>query len=184
MDMNTNGDEYSEEETAPKVKGTGLETSNPNAVVQRGIKIKDLAKMQPEQAPMSRKEREEAEKKAAAERYAKKHALGLTEEYKKDMAKLNEVKQRRELAAAKAALKAEEDEQINAASIKAKEKQEKANKAAAKNSDDSGIPKLDKITIKKMKPALLKEALKERKLDIQGNAKALLDRLLAYEEAR
>lgn len=35
-----------------------------------------------------------------------------------------------------------------------------------------------------MKPALLKEALKERGLDIQGNAKALTKRLLDYEAAR
>ena len=35
-----------------------------------------------------------------------------------------------------------------------------------------------------MKPAQLKEALKERGQDIQGNAKALLDRLLKYEAER
>jgi hypothetical protein len=35
-----------------------------------------------------------------------------------------------------------------------------------------------------MKPALLKEALKERGLDIQGNAKALTKRLMDFEEKR
>ena len=60
-------------------------------------------------------------------------------------------------------------------------------KEAAKGKDegdDDGIPKLTKIEIKKMKPAVLKEHLKERKLDIQGNAKALMERLLAYEAGR
>jgi hypothetical protein len=35
-----------------------------------------------------------------------------------------------------------------------------------------------------MKPAACKEALKERGLDIQGNAKALTQRLLDYEKDR
>jgi hypothetical protein len=35
-----------------------------------------------------------------------------------------------------------------------------------------------------MKPAQLKEALKERELDIQGNAKQLTERLLEYEKNR
>jgi len=43
---------------------------------------------------------------------------------------------------------------------------------------------LDKITIKKMKPTQLKEALKARNLDIQGNAKELMERLIEYEAAR
>ena len=43
---------------------------------------------------------------------------------------------------------------------------------------------LDKITMNKMKPAQLKEALKARGLDIQGNAKSLLKRLVDYETAR
>ena len=48
----------------------------------------------------------------------------------------------------------------------------------------AAIPKLDKIAIKKMKPAALKEALKERDLEYQGNAKELQKRLLDYEAAR
>jgi hypothetical protein len=49
---------------------------------------------------------------------------------------------------------------------------------------DEGIPKLDKVTIKRMKPAQMKEELKLRSLDIQGNAKVLLKRLSDFEEAR
>jgi len=46
------------------------------------------------------------------------------------------------------------------------------------------VPKLDKIAIKKMKPAQMKEALKERGLDIQGNKSALQERLIKYEAER
>jgi hypothetical protein len=35
-----------------------------------------------------------------------------------------------------------------------------------------------------MKPAMLKEALKERDQDIQGTAKELMDRLIKYESTR
>ena len=53
-----------------------------------------------------------------------------------------------------------------------------------KKKGKDAIPKLDKIAIKKMKPAMVKEALKERGLDIQGNAKVLTQRLLDYENDR
>ena len=53
-----------------------------------------------------------------------------------------------------------------------------------KKSKEKDIPKLTKIEIKKMKPAQMKEALKERGLEIQGNAKTLTARLLEYEESR
>ena len=140
-------------------------------------------------APMTRREREEKEKEAKAAHYRKRHEAGLTEEYKHDMAKLAEVKARRAAAAAR-----------NAPDVKAAEDAEKARKKAVEDanagSDDEdggkkkkkkgkdAIPKLDKIVIKKMKPAALKEALKERGLDIQGNAKALQARLLEYEKDR
>jgi hypothetical protein len=53
-----------------------------------------------------------------------------------------------------------------------------------KNSSSNKIPKLDKIMIRKLKPAQLKEALKERGLSYQGNAKELTDRLIEYEANR
>merc|ERR1712129_303199 len=99
-------------------------------------------------------------------------------EYKHDMAKLNEVKARREAAASKAAAQKEASESAV--------KQRKKAVEAAEGSDDeegggkkkkkkgkSNLPKIDKIAVKKMKPAQLKEALKERDLEIQGNAKVL-----------
>jgi hypothetical protein len=57
-------------------------------------------------------------------------------------------------------------------------------KSSKKSSSKPKIPKLDKIAIKKMKPAQMKEALKERGLDIQGTAKELQDRLIKYESER
>ena len=57
-------------------------------------------------------------------------------------------------------------------------------KKKKKKSKEKSIPKLTKIQIKKMKPTQMKEALKERSLDIQGNAKILTQRLLDFEAAR
>ena len=146
---------------------------------------------------MTRKEKELAEKERAAAEYRRRHELGLTEEYKRDMAKLAEVRKRREEAQKKAKLEKESSEQLE------KERRQKAEAAGALDDSDSdseedkkkkkkkskkkgaeSVPKLDKITIKKMKPTQLKEALKSRGLDIQGNAKALTQRLLDYEASR
>mmetsp|Transcript_4424 Transcript_4424/g.8994 ORF Transcript_4424/g.8994 Transcript_4424/m.8994 type:complete len:189 (-) Transcript_4424:88-654(-) len=158
----------------------------------RMMKMKDLGTaVVAEEVPMTRKEREEKEKEEKAAAYRKRHEAGLTEEYKRDMAKLAEVKARREAAAKKA----KEEEEANKAVEEARKKAMERVNAEAYDSDDDGggkkkkggkssIPKLDKITIKKMKPAQLKEALKVRGLDIQGNAKQLTERLVKYEQER
>ena len=106
------------------------------------------------------------------------------------MAKLAEVKARRAAAQQKAA-----DEKAAAEAMEAARKAAAEAAQGGDDDDDDGgkkkkkkgkdaIPKIDKIVIKKMKPAALKEALKERGLDIQGNAKALMQRLLDYEKDR
>ena len=101
----TMGDKMEEkEERTEKRRGAldGLiEVSNPNYEPVKTIKLKDLAAKDPSQ--MTRKEREAAEKEASAAAYRKRHEMGLTEEYKRDMAKLEEVRKRREEAAAKVA---------------------------------------------------------------------------------
>lgn len=179
-----NGEEEEDEFSEPRRKGAEgiIETANPNAAQKRNIKIKDLKNQSQQAAPMTRKEREVAEKEAAAERYRQRHAAGLTEEYKKDMERLKEAKARRAEAQEKL------DEKKRLEEEQAAENQKRAEKALAKGKGKGdgkgGIPKLDKIAIKKMKPAMLKEALKERSLDIQGNAKTLTKRLLDYEAAR
>ena len=133
----------------------------------------------------TRKQREEREKEEARVAYRKKHEAGLTEEYKRDMEKLAEVKKRREEAAAKAKMEeeaalAQEEERKKAAAAVNADSEEKKKKKSKKE----GPPKLDKIAIKKMKPAQMKEALKERGLDIQGNKTQLTERLLKYEAER
>ena len=154
-----------------------IETANPNA---SGVMSSDVGDGQ----PMSRREREDAEKLAAAERYRKRHEAGLTDEYKKDMKRLEEVKAKREEAAKKAEEAARVAAELEERNNKQREREKAKGGGATADKDDGGIPRLDKIAIKKMKPALLKEALKERGLDIQGTGKDLEARLLAYEEKR
>lgn len=190
-DMSTEDDneegEWVEKEYKPKGVEALIEVDNPNKAPIKMTKLKDMDSAEPVQ--MTRKEREEKEREAKAAAYRKRHEAGLTDEYKRDMAKLAEVKARREAAKAKA-------EAENEAAVAAEEARKLAAKQANEgdsDSDDDGkkkkkggksIPKLDKIAIKKMKPAQLKEALKERELDIQGNAKQLTERLLEYEKNR
>ncbi|GAX17095.1 hypothetical protein FisN_5Hh481 [Fistulifera solaris] len=108
-------------------------------------------------------------------------------DHKRNLAKLAEVRRRRE----EAELKRKQEEQLEK---ELEEERKRLAELATKGDDDDGgkksksskktIPKLDKIAIKKMKPAQMKEAMKERGLDIQGNAKELLQRLLDYEANR
>jgi len=164
----------------------------------QGIAGMSLNENQQSEAPRekTRKQREQEQKEKAAADYRRRHEAGLTEEYKRDMAKLAEVKKRREEAAKRT--EAEKDAQDSME----KERQAKAAALQADSSDDdsdsdddkkkkkkkkkkaASIPKLDKIAIKKMKPTQLKEHLKERGLEIQGNAKTLTQRLLDYEKDR
>merc|ERR1712137_944927 len=62
------------------------------------MKAKDLATAAgpPDVTQMTRKQREEYEREQKAAAYRKRHEAGLTEEYRRDMAKLAEVKARRE----------------------------------------------------------------------------------------
>ena len=57
-------------------------------------------------------------------------------------------------------------------------------KAAGKTSKDAGPEKLKAMDIKKMNGDALKDHLKERKLDLQGQKKDLIQRLLDFEAAR
>mmetsp|Transcript_24620 Transcript_24620/g.44442 ORF Transcript_24620/g.44442 Transcript_24620/m.44442 type:complete len:274 (+) Transcript_24620:77-898(+) len=181
--------EWVEKEYKPKGLEGLIEVDNPNKAKVKMTKLKDMDGSGA--APMTRKEREEKEKEAKAAAYRKRHEAGLTEEYKRDMSKLNEVKARRAAAQAKVDAEKEAEE---FAEEERKKAVEDANAASAAASDDEGkkkkkkgksvIPKIDKIAIKKMKPAQLKEVLKERGLEIQGNAKALQARLLKYEQER
>lgn len=57
-------------------------------------------------------------------------------------------------------------------------------KMAVKETKKTELPKLKSIDIKKMSADLLKEHLKERGLDIQGQKKDLVKRLTDFEAAR
>lgn len=173
-DVENEGASDAEEELTSKVKG---------------LKIAKEEEKSSEPRPMTRKEREEKEKEQKAADYRRRHELGLTEEYKRDMTKLAEVKKRREdaqqRAAAEKEVETELEKEIKAeAAAASKSEEDSKKKKSSKKKKGTEIPKLDKISIKKMKPSQLKEALKLRGLEIQGNSKALTERLLAYETAR
>jgi len=106
------------------------------------------------------------------------------EEHKKNLKKLEAVRKRREMAEARRKMELEADlaQEIER---KAKVSDDVDNDCKMKKkSKEKNIPKLTKIEIKKMKPALMKEALKERNLDIQGNKNILTARLVEYEASR
>ena len=136
---------------------TVMETANPNVGGKKNMKVKDLG----EPVELTRREREEIEKKRKEDAYRKKHAEGQTDEYKADMARLEEARKRR---------------------LQAQEKQLEETKVSTRvesDDDDSDDEKLDTRTVKAMKPAQLKDALKARGLSTQGQKKDLIDRLLA-----
>mmetsp|Transcript_41246 Transcript_41246/g.106715 ORF Transcript_41246/g.106715 Transcript_41246/m.106715 type:complete len:254 (+) Transcript_41246:100-861(+) len=107
-------EESEEEEVKPKkpAAGPALEVVNPNAVKRNEEK---------EGVELTRKQREELDKAAARRRYEELHKAGKTDEAKADLARLEEVKKRREEAAKK---KADEE-----AEAKAKEKEKSKSKS-------------------------------------------------------
>jgi hypothetical protein len=114
-------------------------------------------------------------------------------DHARNMKRLAEIRKRREEAEARRKMEEESEQQLE------EERKQLAALATGggggfddgdgddkkkKSSGSKSILKLDKIAIKKLKPAQMKEALKERGLDYQGNAKALTDRLIKYESER
>mmetsp|Transcript_2507 Transcript_2507/g.3662 ORF Transcript_2507/g.3662 Transcript_2507/m.3662 type:complete len:218 (+) Transcript_2507:29-682(+) len=139
-----------------KVKGLEglIEVDNPNTQPVRMMKAKDLAKTSgpPDVTQMTRKQREEYEREQKAAAYRKRHEAGLTEEYRRDMAKLAEVKARREKQAEarkdqEEAEKKLEEERKKAAEAAGASGDGKKSKKKSSSSKKSGPPKLDKITI-------------------------------------
>jgi hypothetical protein len=123
-----------------------------------------------------------------------KPAVVTTEaDHRRNLKKLEEVRKRREEAEKRR--KAEEEAEKTAESDRIQKMKELAleddsddeddgKKKKKKSSKAKSIPKLSKIDIKKMKPNDMKEALKERGLEIQGNKNELQARLLKYEAER
>lgn len=147
-----------------------IKTRNPNAAKPstKVMKAKDMADNVEQK--LSRREREAIEKQAKTAAYQRRHLAGETDEAKRDMARLRLVKQRREEAQSR---KEEEEEAARA-------KEAKSSKKATGDSEED----LDIRAIKAMKPALLKESLKDRGLSTQGQKKDLQQRLLDYENEK
>lgn len=84
-----------EGETETKKKGKAQAQNH-----SRALKVKDLKNLgsntSQEPRPMTRREREEIEKQRAAAEYKRRHDAGETDEAKKDLARLAEVKARRD----------------------------------------------------------------------------------------
>lgn len=158
----------------PKSKGVQglIETANPNAKKKKqNISAKDLAAGNFEKAQLSRREREIFEAEAAQRRHWKATAEGKTEQAKKDMKRLAEMRAKRE-----AAKKKREEEAQAEAKRQEEQAARKAQSEASAGSDDLETP--SKIQIKKMKPNAIKEHLKARGLSTQGNKKTIQARLL------
>ena len=169
-----------EEDEGVGRKVKAMPTHNPNAEKQKNLKISDLAALAANgddgaEPRLSRKERDEREAEERKAAYQKLHKEGKTDEYKKDMERLQAAKARREAQA----VKKKEVEEANAIV-------EAAMRAAAisgaggsdDDSEDEAVAKLDPREVKKMNPKQLKEALKARNLSIQGSKKDLIARLL------
>ncbi|TFJ79958.1 hypothetical protein NSK_008516 [Nannochloropsis salina CCMP1776] len=124
---------------------------------------------------MTRKEREEAAREKAREEYLRRYREGETEEAKKDLARLAEVRARREQAARKKEEEVKAREALN-------ERLRLGAEAAEAGAGEGGktIEALDPREVKKMSGTKLKECLKERGLSTQGQKKELVDRLVAY----
>ena len=134
--------------------------------------------------------------------------IGETEEAKADLARLAEVRKRREEARIKREKEearrkrieeglpvdsdeeeSDEDEKDDGTKRPKPSADKKATnakkKAAAMEESTSGdIPVLTSIEIKKLKPDMLKEHLKKRGLSTQGQKKELMTRLTEHEKSR
>jgi len=97
----SSSDEYSSEDEDAKPKGIAhlIEVQNPNHMKKKeNRKVTDLGD-DDTKPTLSRREREEIEKQAAAERYKKLHLAGKTDEARADLARLQIIKKQREDAA-------------------------------------------------------------------------------------
>ncbi|TGJ84464.1 hypothetical protein E0Z10_g4319 [Xylaria hypoxylon] len=90
-----------------------------------------VSKLSVNKSTMSRREREALEKQQAAERYRKLHAEGKTDEAKADMARLQQIREKREAdAARKQAEKEEKDEVEKERRLEREAKESKKREAA------------------------------------------------------
>ena len=86
-----------------------IDVQNPNAGGAKHMKAKDMTS-EPT-VELSRREREELEKQRSKEDYERRHKEGKTDEFKKDMERLQQAKKRREEEEAKRASVAKANEE-------------------------------------------------------------------------
>jgi len=118
----SSSEEYSSDDEEAKPKGVShlIEVQNPNHMKKKdNRKVSELGNDE-SKPQLSRREREELEKQAAAERYKKMHLAGKTDEARADLARLQIIKQQREEAAKR------RDEERRAAELAAAERKAKA----------------------------------------------------------
>ncbi len=168
--------------------------------------------------------REALAKQKAKEDYMKRHLAGETDQAKREMARLAEVRARREAAAkireaegrapgmSATGLDDDDDTPINnkpkpvpvaaappapaptpaiptaqesaAAAVAARKKAAAAGDDDEEKAEDGGPPLVSSIDIKKMNGDALKDHCKARNLDIRGQKKDLMKRLLDHEAER
>nr|CCA26306.1 conserved hypothetical protein [Albugo laibachii Nc14] len=131
-----------------------IQIENPNLKSKQTTSIKAKDMDASFEHKLTRKEREAIDHERAASEYMRRHLAGETTEAKKDLARLAEVRRRREVA-----------------EIRRKETEE-------------AEEVLDARAIKALKPAVLKDKLKERGLSTQGQKKDLVQRLIDHENER
>lgn len=194
------------------MKGTNPNQARAGKVEFSAKDLND-AEVVDQDARMSRKEREVLEAQRRKEDYMRRHLAGETEAAKADLDRLALVRKRREEARLKAetegrapgmsayGLPDDEDEDGGKPSSSevakatsavadmiisesaAKKRAAALAEAAAPGPEDS-LPKLKSMDIKKMNGDALKDALKARGLNVQGQKKDLIQRLIDYEAAR
>lgn len=199
-------DDEDEEEDAPRGLLAGMAVNNPNAQNKHNKQVKlkninDMGDLDPQEG-LTRREREalEAERKRAE--YQRLHLAGKTDQAKEEMRRLAEVRARREAAArqrgeepapAPKPTAPDSDEDSSDDDTPPPAKATSAPKTLAEKKREAALglveepaemPKLKAMDIKKMSGDALKQALRERGLDIQGPKKDLIKRLCDYEAAR
>eukprot|EP00943_MAST-04B_sp_MAST-4B-sp1_P008305 g8305.t1 len=172
-------DNNNDQQEKRKGMSTVIETNNPNAKQKSTLSKKDLKDGKFQKKKLTRKEREQFEKEAAERRYWKAMENGTHAQAKKDKKRLEEVKKRREEAKKQREKEATEKEAMNQRALEAAQANNNdKTKDGGADAEKNEILALDKVSIKKMKPAMMKEKLKVLGLSYQGNKKALEKRLL------
>ena len=180
LEDNNNNNQQQKQQKQKGVAGL-IQTGNPNAKQKTTLSKKDLKDGNYKKKKLTRKEREKFEQEAAQRRYWKAMENGTHAQAKKDKKRLEEVKKRREEAKKKRDKDVADKEAANQRALeaaKANDSKKSSNDANDEDDAKKEVLSLDKVTIKKMKPALMKENLKILGLSIQGNKKVLEKRLL------